>query len=232
MWSVEEALNALRSGTPVLLHDSSQREDEVDMVFYAGRVDPDKVYMLRSRAGGVICHATTSTIVRGLGLRFMDELFESVGGAYSRLASKTLSYGDRPAFVVWINHAKARTGVSDDDRALTISRMHDVISTAWRGDVSRARAVFEAEFQAPGHVALLASRGLSRRRGHTELAVSLALLAGLEPSVVFAEMLARRRRLALEEARALAEREGWPLITGGQVEVACRDAGVEVCWSH
>jgi 3,4-dihydroxy 2-butanone 4-phosphate synthase len=232
LWTVEEAVEALKSGVPVLIHDSSARENEVDMVFYGGQIDKEKVYMLRTRAGGVICHATTSDIMEALGLVFLDELLARAGRPYKSLASRKLSYGDRPAFVLWVNHASARTGVTDEDRALTISGLHRVVRAAWRGDTDEARRIFEEEFQAPGHVAFLASRGLSRRRGHTELAVSLALLAGLEPSVVFAEMLARGTRLSLEDAEALSEREGWPLLRGDQIVGACSDAGIQVCWSH
>lgn len=232
MWSVEEAIAALKEGVPVLIHDSSGREDEVDMVFHAGLVGPEEVHILRTRAGGIICHATTSSIVKALGLRFMDELLSEAGGVYSDVSKRLLSYGDRPAFVLWINYAGVRTGVSDEDRALTIRKMHEVIRYAWEGDTRTAREEFRAGFQAPGHVALLASRGLSKRRGHTEYAVSLSILAGLEPSVVFAEMLGRYTRLSLQVAKALAEREGWPLLEGDQIVGACKDAGIEVCWSH
>jgi len=232
LWSVEEALEALKGGVPVLIHDSASRENEVDMVFYAGVIDADKIYLLRTRAGGVICHATARSVIEALGLAFLDDVLAGAGRPYTLLASRRLGYGDRPAFVLWLNHANVKTGVTDEDRALTVARLHEVVRMAWRGDAKGARRVFEEEFQAPGHVAFLASRGLSRRRGHTELAVSLALLAGLEPSVVFAEMLARGTRLSLDDATVLAEREGWPLLRGDQIVGACRDAGLEVCWSH
>jgi len=225
---LEDAINALRSGRPVMIYDSSKRESEVDMVYHASKVGPDEVYMLRTRAGGLICYATTLRVVEVLGLRFLDETLKSLGEPYRALASKVPLYGDRPAFVLWVNHIKARTGITDEDRAVTIRGLHEVTKLVLEGQVEKARIAFTENFQSPGHVPLLAARSLKVRRGHTELSIALAKLARLEPSVVFAEMLTRGGRLSWDEALSLSERMGWPLLEGAVIAEACRDD--PLCW--
>lgn len=227
MWreEVEEAVKALRRGVPVLLYDSDGREEETDMVFYAELIDPWRVYLLRTMAGGLICYATIKEVTYGLGIPFGDDLLRLHPGL-KPLAQKRLFYGDRPAFTIWVNHVSVRTGVSDDDRAKTIRQLHEVTSMYLSGDREGARKKFVEEFQAPGHVPLLAARSLEERRGHTELATTLALIAGLKPSVAFAEMLAHGRSLRLDEAAKLSDATGWPLVRGDWVLEACRHEGL------
>ena len=225
--TIEEALNAMRRGVPVLIYDSSDRESEVDLVFYAGYIDSDKIFLLRTVAGGLICYATLESVTKALGIPFADELLSREG--LGVLSSKRLRYGDRSAFTIWVNHISVDTGIRDKDRATTILELHKVAELVLSGKVEEARSKFYKEFQAPGHVPVLAARRLSIRRGHTELATHLALLAGLRPSVAFAEMLARGGALGYSEAKVLSERRGWPLVTGDQIIRACRNE--EVCWS-
>ena len=225
---VWEAIEALRSGTPVLVYDGDDREAEVDLVYHASRVTPEAVNTLRTRAGGLLCFATSDSVRRALGLPWGDELISMVPGL-KPLASRRLSYGDRPAFTIWVNHASVRTGISDEDRSTTIRELDRVVQVYYDEGPRAAREYFLSGFQAPGHVPVLASRGLAARRGHTELSIALALLAGLRPSVAFAEMLDYRVSLSLDKARRISEAEGWPLVSGDEIMEACRDE--EVCWS-
>jgi 3,4-dihydroxy 2-butanone 4-phosphate synthase len=66
-------------------------------------------------------------------------------------------------------------------------------------------------------VPILAARDVKVRRGHTELAVLLARLSGLAPSVVFAEMLSPGTSMSLSEAKKYAEEKGLVLITGEEI---------------
>ena len=209
----------------MLVYDSDGREEETDMVFHARHADADRVYTLRTRAGGLICYATSVEVTRGLGIPFGDELLAS-HPRLSALASRRLGYGDRPAFTIWVNYVGVRTGISDEDRALTIRELHRVTEAFVSGRREEAERLFYANFQAPGHVPVLAARSLEERRGHTELTITLSRLAGLEPSVFFAEMLGRGKSLPLRAAEALAEEAGWPLVRGEWVVGACRDAGL------
>ena len=214
---VEEAIKALRRGGPIMIYDSSSRESEVDLVFYAGKVDPDVIYMLRTVAGGLICYGTLEEVTGALGIPYGDDIIRRLGEGFERIAGRRLGYGDRPAFTIWVNYIKVRTGIRDEDRAETVRQLHEVTSLVTSGNVERAREKFFSEFQAPGHVPILAARNIEVRRGHTELSTHLALLAGLEPSVVFAEMLTRGGVLSLDDARILSERMGWPLVSGDEI---------------
>lgn len=216
MSKIDEAIEHLRKGKPVLVFDSAKREREIDMVFYAGLIDYRKIYKLRRDAGGLICYATSYIVAECLGLRFLSDVL-SVIPLYKPLTSKVLSYGDKPAFSLWVNNIHVRTGISDKDRALTISKLHNVVSLVWKNKVDDARRIFYEEFMAPGHVPILISRGLSKRRGHTELTVALSVLAELEPSIVLAEMLSLGESMSLSEAEKYAEKEGLVLISGDEI---------------
>ncbi len=224
---VDEAVEALRRGGPVMVFDSESRESEVDLVYYAPRVGVEEIYDLRVNAGGLICFATHGRVARAIGLPWGDELY-SLHPTLKPLAARRLGYGDRTAFTVWVNHVGVATGIRDSDRALTARMLSKVADLAWRGRVEDARRLFTEEFVAPGHVPILAARGLGERRGHTELAVSLAVLAGLTPALVLAEMLDKGAQLSLEKAREIAEARGIPLVSGDDILEAC--SGVEVCW--
>ncbi|ADL18559.1 3,4-dihydroxy-2-butanone 4-phosphate synthase [Acidilobus saccharovorans 345-15] len=225
---VDDAIKAFKDGRPVLIYDSDSRESEVDLVYHASSVTPDAIYTLRTMAGGLICFATRWSIASYLGVPWGDDLIASVP-ALRPLTERKLFYGDRPAFTIWVNHMSVRTGISDVDRSRTVRELYEVVKMFVSGDREGARRKFLGEFQAPGHVPLLASRGLRSRRGHTELSIALATLAGLEPATTFAEMLDRGPSLSLEKARAIAEREGLALVSGREVMEACE--GVELCWS-
>jgi 3,4-dihydroxy 2-butanone 4-phosphate synthase len=203
-------------GTPILVHDSSSREDETDIVVYAGAIDTEKVYRMRTLGGGLLCYATTENVTRSIGIPFADEIYALVD-TLRPLTEKRLSYGDRPAFTVWVNHKDAITGIRDKDRALTISKLHEMTSKAFKGDVEGARKMFIHEFQAPGHVPVLAGRGLERRRGHTELSLALAIMGNVIPSVAFIEMLDYGDRLAVDKAKKIAEENGFLFVEGNDI---------------
>lgn len=210
---ISEAIEALRKGEPVLVFDAKGREEEVDMVFYAGAIDYEKVYKLRVEAGGLICYATLYDMAKKIGLEFMTEILGS-HDKYRKLSVKRLGYGDPPAFSLWVNHIGVRTGINDNDRALTIRKLHEIFTNVWRNRIDEARETFYKEFMAPGHVPILLSRGLENRHGHTELSTTLAQLAGLVPSIVLAEMLDKGESLSLEKALLYAERNNTVIIDG------------------
>ncbi len=223
--AVEKAIEALRSGKPVMIFDGDQREGETDLVYHASAATPDAIYDLRVNAGGLICYATTWKIARELGLIWGDELIK-LHEPLKPLAEKIPSYGDRPAFTIWVNHVSTRTGIPDKDRSKTILELDNTVKLFLEQGVEAARKKFLEEFQAPGHVPFLAARSLSERRGHTELATCLASLAGLRPSVAFAEMLDKYVSLPPEKARERAAERGIPFVTGDDIVEACRNAGL------
>ncbi|MEM1901533.1 MAG: 3,4-dihydroxy-2-butanone-4-phosphate synthase [Candidatus Nezhaarchaeales archaeon] len=215
MEGLEEAIRSFRSGKYVLIYDWSHRESEVDMVCYAGFIDHHKIYELRTEAGGLICFGTNEYVAKVLGLPLMVDLLSS----YERLKllSKKPSYGDVSPFTIWVNSVDVRTGISDVDRAKTISKLHQVISAIDEGRIDEGKRLFYEEFYAPGHVPILVAKDPRVRKGHTELSVLLAKLSGLKPSVVFAEMLSYGTSMSLAEAKKYAEKRGLVLVTGDEM---------------
>ncbi|MEB2792879.1 MAG: 3,4-dihydroxy-2-butanone-4-phosphate synthase [Caldisphaeraceae archaeon] len=214
--SIEEAIESLKRGVPILMYDSSSRESEVDMVFHASKVDAKAIYKLRAEAGGLICFATTWTIAKDLGLIWGDELIAKIP-KLKPLTERLLFYKDRPAFTIWVNHIGVRTGISDKDRSKTIQELYKTVKLYVDGNKVEASKKFIEEFQAPGHVPLLAARELKERRGHTELSIALSFLANMEPATTFAEMLDFGDSLSLEKAKKIAAKNGYILISGKEV---------------
>ncbi len=212
---VEEAVRALRRGQPVLVFDDWRREAEVDYVVHASRVDSDVVYEMRTLAGGLICYAMPIEYGWMLGIDLMTRLLARYE-PLSRLVKRP-RYGDEPAFSLWVNSVDVETGIRDEDRAKTIRVLDEVNRMITENRVEEARETFYTRLMAPGHVPILLGRSLRERRGHTELSLALARLAGMRPSMVLAEMLSRGRQLSLEEAEKLARDYGYPLVSGREI---------------
>ena len=205
------ALESLRRGGFVLLHDSEGREDEVDMVVAASLARADHVAAMRERAGGLICLALDAQMAGRLGLRYMhDMLRSSLDADMLGTVIESSPYGDRPSFSLSVNHRRTYTGVTDTDRARTIAEFARLYGK------SDPRSEFASSFRAPGHVHLLiADAGLlSARRGHTEMSVYLAQLAGLPPAAAICEMMdsGTHGALSAEDARRIARRESIPFV--------------------
>jgi 3,4-dihydroxy 2-butanone 4-phosphate synthase len=219
--SIEEAIAALKCGQFILIHDDKGRENEVDMVIAAEYVKPEHISRMRLTAGGLICLAISNRYAIKLGLTYMYSIMDvmaKINPLYSKLASGISPYGDKPAFSVAVNHRDTFTGITDTDRALTISKMamicHKIDSTGVED--------FAKCFRSPGHVPLLiASNGLLReRKGHTELCIYLAQLAGLVHAVTICEMLDSEtyRSLSVTKAEKYARDNNLCLLDADQLK--------------
>lgn len=211
---LRDALQALREGRFVLLHDSAERENEFDMVVAAQFVTPHHISQMRTRAGGLLCAALDHDLAAVLGLRYMHDILAEASVPGGMILGRA-PYGDHPTFSISVNHHDTYTGVTDTDRALTISKM---AALHGRDD---AAASFRESFRTPGHVPLLvASRGLlESRAGHTEMSVYLAKMAGLAPVAAICEMVDSRTHLALDKAGAarFAKENGTPVVYGSEL---------------
>ncbi|MFQ5920686.1 MAG: 3,4-dihydroxy-2-butanone-4-phosphate synthase [Nitrososphaerales archaeon] len=225
--SLTDALNDLRKGRFILLHDGESRENEIDMVIAAQFVTPEHVARMRSDAGGLLCLALRHDIAGKLGLLYMHDMLHLVSQASPTLpdlADGSSPYGDRPAFSIAVNHRQTYTGITDADRALTISEMARISSKTLNGSSpDDAKHEFVSAFRAPGHVPILiASRGLlDERLGHTELAVYLTQLAGLMPVAVVCEMLdgSTYKALSLEGGRQYAGENNFLMLEGSDLKM-------------
>ncbi|GAA4402213.1 bifunctional 3,4-dihydroxy-2-butanone-4-phosphate synthase/GTP cyclohydrolase II [Fodinibacter luteus] len=187
--TVEEALQALRDGRPVLVLDDEDRENEGDVVLSGQTLTDAWMAWTIRHTSGYICAPVTEEVADRLALPLMvrdnrDPL--------------------RTAYTVTVDAASGvTTGISAADRAHTIRTLSD--RTATPTDLIR-----------PGHVVPLRARpgGVLARPGHTEAAVDLCRLAGLAPVGAIGELVADDgSMLRTPEVLELGERAGLPVIT-------------------
>jgi 3,4-dihydroxy 2-butanone 4-phosphate synthase len=225
--SLAEAIAALKAGRFVLVHDDKGRENEIDMVVAAEHVKPHHIATMRKDAGGLVCLAIANDITTKLGLVYMHDMIASmskVNPIFSKLTEGKAAYGDKPSFSISVNHRSTYTGITDHDRALTISKMAQVCKKIDDGGVDD----FAKNFRAPGHVPILiaSKRLLQDRMGHTELCVYLMQLAGLTPAVAICEMMDSdtHRALSIEAAQEYADKFSIPLIDAGELKAHAKVA--------
>jgi 3,4-dihydroxy 2-butanone 4-phosphate synthase len=217
--SLEEAISSLRRGDFILLHDGGKRENEVDMVIAAEFVTPEHIARMRNDAGGLICMSINHAFATSLGLDYMHEILSSsqkFDSDSKKMIIGTAPYGDRPSFSISINHKNTFTGITDKDRALTISEMARLYNIK-----NNKKEVFTSNFKTPGHVPMLiASEGLlSNRLGHTEMSIYLMKLAGLTPVAAICEMLDSQtyNALSTEKAKQYATDNSMPYFAGTEL---------------
>ena len=217
--SLDEAIASLRKGDFILLHDGGTRENEVDMVVAAEFVTPQHVARMRQDAGGLICMSINHTFATSLGLDYMHEILfnsKNFDADSKNMIIGTAPYGDRPSFSISVNHKSTFTGITDRERALTISEMAKLYKSG-----NNKKEIFNSTFKTPGHVPLLiASEGLlSKRLGHTEMSVYLADLAGLSQVTAICEMLDSDTyaALSIEKAKKYAKNNAIPYFDGTEL---------------
>lgn len=202
----------LAKGNFIVIYDGVGREGEADLVIGAQFAAPDAVAAMRTHAGGLLCLATSEDAAGKIGLPFMSDLLLNDERLADMIYSRT-SYGDKPAFSISINHADAKTGISDEDRSRTIISFGGIIA----GKPSAWREKFISTFRTPGHVHLLIGRGIANRRGHTELSLELIRQAGLPPAVALCEIAGSRKAMTLDAAKAIAKKNGWVFVEGKDI---------------
>jgi 3,4-dihydroxy 2-butanone 4-phosphate synthase len=207
--STEDAIGAFRRGQPILIHDAADREGEVDLVYPAAAVTPDAVARLRNDAGGLVCVALADEVADAFALPFLQETLD-----HPSAADHDLAYDERSSFSLTVNHRDTHTGITDEDRSLTIRALAEAASDP-------GATAFAEEFRSPGHVTLLrgAPALLDDRLGHTELGLAIAAAADQPPAVVVCEMLDDETGGALSPApaRAYADREGLVYVEGSAI---------------
>ncbi|QSE93914.1 3,4-dihydroxy-2-butanone-4-phosphate synthase [Rhodococcus pseudokoreensis] len=207
MNAIEQCLDRLRAGKPILVLDDETRENEADLVMAAQFVTTrDAAYFLR-HTSGFFCVAMPAERTRTLGLpQMVDDPTDPLG----------------TAFTVSVDAATGTsTGISAADRARTIRLLAD-------------RETVDTDLTRPGHVLPLRARdgGVLTRPGHTEAAVDLCTLAGLSPVGLICEVTTADKRDMLrgDAVRAFAVREDLPVVTIEQlVNYRRRTLSIERC---
>ncbi len=187
--SIEEALEDFRNGKFVVVVDDEDRENEGDLIIAAEKITPEDVNFMLKNARGVLCVPITDARCHELELpRQVDDNTSVLGTPFTVTVDKLEG---------------CSTGVSIQDRAATIRALADPESVP-------------ATFGRPGHINPLYAqdRGVLQRAGHTEAAVDLARLAGLQPAAALMEIMSDDGSMArLPELRRRADEWGMKLIS-------------------
>lgn len=187
--SIEEIIEDARNGRMFILVDHEDRENEGDLVIPAQMATPDAVNFMATHGRGLICLTLTGERLDQLGLPMM---------------SSSNSSRHETAFTTSIEAREGvTTGISAHDRALTVSVAID--STKGAADIAT-----------PGHVFPLRARkgGVLVRAGHTEAAVDISRLAGLNPSGVICEIMNEDGTMSrLPDLVSFAQRHGLKIGT-------------------
>lgn len=188
--TIEEALEDFRRGEFLIVVDDEDRENEGDFIIAAEKVTPEKVNFMMRYGRGVLCAPITEDRTRELELEMQVPNNTSVHETPFTITVDRLGNG-------------CTTGVSMYDRTQTILALADPNITP--GDLAR-----------PGHVCPLRARnkGVLRRAGHTEAAVDLARLAGLQPVAALIEIINEDGTMArLPQLWEVAQRFNLKIIT-------------------
>jgi len=160
--TIPEAVDAIGRGEVVIVLDDEHRENEGDYICAAELATPESINLVMSGRGD-FCMPILPEAARRLKLNPLVEDNNS---------------NNQTAFLTPLDHVSARTGITAEERALCVRSIADPNSKP-------------DDFQRPGHVHLLMAKegGVLRRAGHTEAAVDLARMAGLQPAGVLCEIL-------------------------------------------
>lgn len=161
---IEAALEDFKAGKFVIVVDDEDRENEGDFITAAEMITPEKVNFMLQNGRGVLCAPITISRAHELEL--------------SRQVEENTSMLGTP-FTVTVDLLEGcTTGVSAHDRAATIRALADPASKP-------------SDFGRPGHINPLYAqdKGVLRRAGHTEAAIDLARLSGMQPAAALIEIL-------------------------------------------
>jgi 3,4-dihydroxy 2-butanone 4-phosphate synthase/GTP cyclohydrolase II len=187
--SIDSVLRDIRAGKPVIVVDDADRENEGDLILAAEKATAASVNFMMRYGRGLICAPITMERAATLGLnRMVLDNRESFKTDFTVTVDAT---------------AGITTGISAGDRAKTIRLLADPKSRP--GDLVQ-----------PGHIFPLRAKagGVLQRSGHTEAAVDLARLAGLDPSGVLCEIVKDDGTMArLPDLRRFKKKHGLKLCT-------------------
>ena len=186
--TIEEALADFKEGKFIIVVDDEDRENEGDFITAAEMITPEKVNFMLTNGRGVLCAPITISRSEEL------ELPHQVSDNTSILGTP---------FTVTVDKLEGcTTGVSAHDRAATIRALADPNSKP-------------TDFGRPGHINPLYAqdKGVLRRAGHTEAAVDLPRLSGLQPAAALIEILNEDGTMArMPQLQEVAQKFGLKII--------------------
>ncbi|MCL2597704.1 MAG: bifunctional 3,4-dihydroxy-2-butanone-4-phosphate synthase/GTP cyclohydrolase II [Paludibacter sp.] len=187
--TIDEAIDEIRSGRFVIVVDDEDRENEGDFICAAERITPEMVNFMLKNGRGVLCAPLIEERCEELELDVQAE--------------KNTSIFSTPFTVSVDKLDGCTTGVSTEDRAATLRALANHASKP-------------EDFGRPGHIFPLRARskGVLRRAGHTEAAIDLARLAGLQPAGALIEIMNDDGSMArLPDLQKVADKNNFKIIS-------------------
>ncbi|WP_028610483.1 bifunctional 3,4-dihydroxy-2-butanone-4-phosphate synthase/GTP cyclohydrolase II [Paenibacillus harenae] len=185
---IEEALNDLKQGKPIIVVDDEDRENEGDLIALADKTTPEIINFMITEARGLVCVPITQERAEELDLPPMVKHNTDYHGT---------------AFTVSVDYIGTTTGISAFERSQTVKALID-------------RTTKAADFRRPGHIFPLIAKpgGVLRRAGHTEAAIDLAVMCGSEPAAVICEIIKEDGTMArLPDLNVFKQKHNLKLIT-------------------
>ena len=186
--TIDEAIESIKKGNIIVVMDDENRENEGDFICAAEKTTPEHVNFMLKNGRGQVCMPLLPDACKRLGLPQMV---------------KDNTAPLQTAFTIPVDHISCRTGITAQEKALTISALADPKSKP-------------SDFARPGHLFPLEAKegGVLRRAGHTETAIDLTRLAGLQPAGVLCEILREDgNRATRDELFAIADQYQLKIIT-------------------
>lgn len=188
--TIEEAIEDIKQGKIIIVVDDEDRENEGDFIAAAEKVTPEMINFMTQHGRGLLCAPLLEKRCKELGLDMMVE-------------NNTVLHHTQFTVSIDLKGEGCTTGISVFDRAKTIKAL---VNPQTKPE----------DFGRPGHIFPLRAKegGVLRRTGHTEAAVDLARLAGLEPAGILIEILNEDGSMArLPQLVKVAEKHNLKIIS-------------------
>lgn len=223
MQKIDRAIDDLQKGKFVLVYDNDKREGETDFFIASQFVVPQAISQMRKDGGGLIILMISYPISQKLQLPFLSDLYSSIYEKYpilKQLVPNDIPYDTKSSFSLAVNHRETFTGITDNDRSLTMKRFALLSQEIQKLEIPRAMQLFGQEFRSPGHVpiCIAADQLLKKRKGHTELMVALLEMAGLVPVGSGCEMMGDTgKALSKKNAEQYAHKHNLVFLEGNDI---------------
>lgn len=178
---------------------------------------------MRKDGGGLIFLMTSKEIADKIKLPFLSDMFSSISDEYpvlKEIAADDIPYDAKSSFSLYINHRNTYTGITDNDRTLTMNKFAGLVEKINNSNTGEVTKMFGEEFRSPGHIPIcVASNGLlDRRKGHTELVIAMMQMAGLPPAGSGCEMMGEKgKALSKDEAKKYAKKNNLVFLEGKDI---------------
>ena len=221
--NMQQAIDDLRDGKFILIYDDDRRESETDLVIASEFVTPESIKTMRKDGGGLIFLMISKEVANKLKLPFLADMYSHIDEKYpvlKELIPNDIPYDAKSSFSLYINHRDTFTGITDNDRSLTMKRFAELTKKINTLDDGHATTMFGKEFRSPGHVPICvaAEKLLNERKGHTELVISMMKMAGLSHAGSGCEIMGNDgKALSKDAAKEYADKHNLVFLEGKDI---------------